>query len=95
MAVTKQEVTDAVLGLLRKLAEDWDHDDEIGTGTWLVRDLGMESIDVVVLGTTLQEHFQTNLPFAEYLADVGQRPVKDIQVEELIGFVHQHVGDAA
>lgn len=95
MAVTRQDVTDAVLSLLGKLAEDWDHDDEIGTETWLVQDLAMESIDVVVLGTTIQEHFQANLPFAEYLADVGQRDVKDIQVDELIGFVHQHVADAA
>jgi acyl carrier protein len=51
----------------------------------------MESLDLVVLGTSLQDRYG-RLPFSEFLAEIGQRPVeeRDISVGELVAFVGGH-----
>ena len=36
-------------------------------------DLGLASIDAVVLGERLQEHFGRPLPFNELMAEIGRR----------------------
>ena len=53
--------------------------------------LGFESLDLVVLGTSIQERYG-RLPFAEFLADIGQRPEKDVTVGELVAFVCDNLG---
>ncbi len=88
---TKDDVFQTVRNILLKMDEGWDDDQEITLETWLVADLGLESIDVVVLGTTIQEHYQQTLPFAEYLSDIGEQEVRDIQVEKFVDFVCQHL----
>ena len=52
---------------------------------------GLESLDLVVLGTMLQQRYG-RLPFAEFLAEIGQRPVeeRDLTVAELVAFVCEH-----
>jgi hypothetical protein len=56
----------------------------------------MESLDLVVLGTALQERYG-RMPFAEFLAEIGQRPVRerDISVGELVAFVCRNSPRAA
>ena len=87
----KDSVFETILGLMNTLAEDWDYEGEITSSTWLVEDLGLESIDVVVLGTTIQNHYDRTLPFAEFMAEIGQREVRDIRLDELVEFVHRHL----
>ena len=55
----------------------------------------MESLDLVVLGTAIQKR-HGKLPFAELLAEIGQRPVeeRDLSVGELVAFVSLHRGQA-
>jgi acyl carrier protein len=65
--------------------------DGIHPETRLFRDLGFESLDAVVLGTAIQERYQRPMPFAELLADIGQRPVPELTVGELVSFVQLHV----
>jgi acyl carrier protein len=67
-----------ILDLLDELAGDWE-------------DLGLESLEIVVLGTMIQERFG-RLPFAEYLDELGQRPVeeRDVSVAEVALFVCEH-----
>jgi len=50
----------------------------------------LESLDAVVLGTTIQEHFQQPLPFAELLSEIG-REQRDLSIRELVDFVDQHL----
>ena len=86
-----QQVLASVLELMTKLAGDWEYQDEITPDTYLLGDLGLESLDLVVLGTSIQQRYG-RLPFAEYLAEIGQRPVeeRDITVGDLVGFVCRH-----
>jgi acyl carrier protein len=82
------EVLDGVLEMLRELAGDWEYDGEITPHTSFLGDLGLESLDIVVLGTLVQQRYG-RLPFAEYLEELGQRPVeeRDVTVAEVVAFV--------
>ncbi len=85
---SRQQVLDNVLGLMTELAGDWEYAGDLGLGTRLLGDLSLESLDLVVLGTAVQERYG-RLPFSEFLAQIGQRPAKerDVTVGELVDFV--------
>jgi acyl carrier protein len=80
-----------VLAMLDELAGDWEYDGAIGPETRFVADLGLESLEIVVLGTLLQQRYG-RLPFAEFLEELGRRPVeeRDLTVAELVAFVCEH-----
>ena len=85
------QVREGILELLAQLADDWEYDGEIGPETAFIADLGLESLDIVVLGTMLQERYG-RLPFPEFLDEIGQRPIeqRDLTVDELVVFVCEH-----
>ena len=78
-----------VLDIMSTMAEDWEYGEEITEGTLLVSELGFESLDLVVIGTSLQERYG-RMPYGEFLVDIGERTVKDATVGELVAFVHDH-----
>jgi acyl carrier protein len=87
MAVDARVLAD-VLQLMNQLADDWEYTEPITPDTLLLAELGLESLDLVVLGTMIQ-HRYGQLPFAEYYAEVGQRPVaeRDVTVSDLVAFI--------
>src|SRR4051812_37042935 len=91
MIATQPQVLTDVLDLMTQLAGDWEYTGTLTPDTRLLADLGLESLDLVVLGTSLQERYG-RLPFAEFLAEIGQRPVeeRDVSVGELVAFVCRH-----
>ncbi len=80
-----------VLNLMSQMAGDWEYDGDIGPETLLLAELGLESLDLVVLGTMIQQQYG-RLPFAEYLAEIGQRPLesRDVSVADLVNFVSEN-----
>jgi acyl carrier protein len=66
----------------------------IGPGTRFFADLGLASIDTVVLGETLQHHYGRPLPFADLIAEMGQRAERDLAIGELVTFLHRHLASA-
>jgi acyl carrier protein len=54
-------------------------------------DLGLASIDAVVLTETLQEHYGRSLPFHELIAEVGRRTERDLAIGELVAFLEAHL----
>jgi len=80
-----------IVMLLRQLADDWEYNGDITDSTRMLADLGFESLDVVVLATVVQEHYQQVLPFPEFFADIGQRTVRDVTVGEWVTFVGEHL----
>ena len=95
MKASREQIMSDVLGLLRKLADDWEYTGEITPETRFFADMGMGSLDVVVLGTAVQEHYKQVFPFVELFAQVGQRAMADIPVGEWVDFIHQHFDDGA
>ena len=80
-----------VLALLRKLADDWEYTGEITQETRFFADMGLRSLDVVVLGTAIQEHYKQVLPFVKLFAQVGQRAVPDMPVGEWVDFIAENI----
>lgn len=80
-----------ILSILDKLSEDWEYTEEITSDTYFISDLGFESIDLVVLGTTLEKKYEKKLPFARFYAEVGLREVRDISLGEFVDFVVRNV----
>lgn len=87
------QIMTEVTALVTELAGDWDYEGEVGPSTRFLADLGMESLDLVVLGTTLQSRYGA-VPFAEFLAAMGRRPVedRDVTIAALVEFVSEHRG---
>ena len=94
MSVSRDEIMTDLLGLLGKLAGDWEYTGEITTETRFFADMGLGSLDIVVLGTAVQEHYGQRLPFVQFFAEVGQRNTPDIPVGEWVDFIHKHLGQS-
>jgi acyl carrier protein len=84
----RETILAELLDLVNELAGDWEFDGEVTPDTYFLRDLGLESLDLVVLGTSIQYKYGP-LPFAEYLAEIGQRPVeeRDLRVADFVDFI--------
>lgn len=54
-------------------------------------DLGLASIDAVVLGEALQTHYGQPLPFADLLGELGRREDRDLSMGELADFLQKHL----
>lgn len=95
MSWTRDQVESEIMDLLRKLADDWDFAGNLTAQTYLLRDMGFESLDVVVLSTHVQEHFKRVLPFNALFTEIGQREVRDITVGEWVEFTYRNLSGAA
>jgi len=95
MKPTQEQILHYVLQTVQNLCQDWDYADPVGPDSRLFTELGLESLDAVVLCTAIQEHYhQVQMPFAELLSDIGQKQ-RDLTIAELSDFVHQHLSATA
>jgi acyl carrier protein len=84
----------AILHDLAGLLRDFDGREYSGTidrGTRFFGDLGLASIDAVVLGEKLERLYAMKLPFHRLLADMGRRGAEDLELGELADFLHAHL----
>jgi len=59
----------------------------INEDTRFFADLGLASIDAVVLSEALQKHYDRPLPFHDLMAEIGRRTDRDISIGELVSFL--------
>jgi acyl carrier protein len=93
MTRTKDQIMNDVAGILRNF-NGREYSGDIGPQTRFFGDLGLASIDAVVLGETLEEHYGRKLPFHLFMADLGRRAVRDIPLSELVDFLHEHLSNS-
>ncbi len=93
MTASRQEILGYLLKTLEDLSRDWDYSREVGPDSLLFSELGLESLDVVVLGTAIQEYYRKQMPFAELLSEIGQQQ-RDLSITELVDFVDRHLNVA-
>jgi len=91
MTTIDPQVLQAILALLEEAQGDWEYTGEIGPDTYFVADLGLESLEIVVLSTMVQQQFG-KLPFPQFFEEIGQRPVdeRDLTVADIAMFVCEH-----
>lgn len=81
-----------ILDELRQVFRDGlgvDPVDPITPSTRFFADLGLASIDAVVLGEELQKRYGRALPFSDLLAELGGRAERDLTVGELVAFLQR------
>jgi acyl carrier protein len=64
----------------------------VGPGTRVFGDLGLASIDLIVLGERLEQFYGHRLPFGPFLASLRNRGADDLELGELVAFLLQHIG---
>lgn len=74
---------------MRAAFPDREYSGEVGTETRVFADLGLASIDVVVLAEKLEAVYGRKLPFGPFLADLRARGADDIAVGELVEFLRK------
>jgi acyl carrier protein len=90
----REDVLADILPLLRKLAGDWEYAGQITEETLLFAELGFESLDLVVLGTQIQQYYDRILPFPEFYAELGERGQQDVSVAEWVDFTYRHLNES-
>ena len=63
----------------------------IGRDTLFFADLGLASIDAVVLGEELQAFYGRPIPFDRMMGELGQRDDRDLRIGELAAFLARHL----
>jgi acyl carrier protein len=69
---------------------DRDLPSDVGPETRVFADLGLASIDVIVLGERLEQFYGRRLPFGPFLAGLRARGADDLVVGELVAFLQDH-----
>jgi acyl carrier protein len=65
--------------------------DPITPATRFFADLGLASIDAVVLGEELQKNNARALPFSDLMAELGNRAERDLTIGELVAFLQRNL----
>jgi acyl carrier protein len=63
----------------------------IDEDTRFFADLGLASIDAVVLSEAIQAHYGRPLPFNDLMAEIGRRTDRDLAIGELVTFLNTHL----
>src|SRR4051812_44615710 len=85
--LTYETIRADLLHIMRQLRDDWHWSGDIDDATGIFRELGFESIDLVALGSMLEEHFNRTLPFAEFFTQAREDRVDDITVGAVLNFL--------
>ena len=86
-ARTPEQIVQDLGNLLRDF-NGKEYSGEIGAKTLFFGDLGMVSIDAVILAETLERLYNRPFPFGQFLSSVGRQGMRDIEVGELAAFLH-------
>jgi acyl carrier protein len=87
----QEHIFQSLSKIINSLKDEWEYSGEITPDTSLFTDLDFESIDAVVLGSMIEEYYNRPFPFAEYLASIGEKEVRDIKVKDLVSFIYQNL----
>ncbi|MGA1876387.1 MAG: acyl carrier protein [bacterium] len=89
--LSREAIFGSISQIISSLKDEWEYSGTITPETFLFSELEFESIDAVVLGSMIEEHFKRSFPFAEYLANLGEQEIRDIRVKDLIDFVYKNL----
>jgi len=63
----------------------------VGPDTRVFADLGMASIELIVLGERLEQFYGRKLPFGPFLAGLRKQGAEDLELGTLVEFLRSHV----
>ena len=89
---TADEITRDLANIMAAAFPDRDLPTAVGPDTRVFADLGLASIDVVVLGERLEQFYGRRLPFGAFLAGLRTRGADDLVLGDLVAFLQQQIG---
>ena len=84
--VTRHSILNDLRGLLVNF-NGREYSEDIGPDTMLFADLGLVSIDAVILGETLERVYERPFPFSRFLAEIGREGLRDLPLGRLVTFL--------
>lgn len=94
MSAKEEAILADLIDILRGMT-DWEYSGEVTRETWFFADFGFASIDAVVFGEAIEAHYRRRFPYVEFLAELGNREQRDIQLGELVDFLGRHLDGSA
>jgi acyl carrier protein len=89
---TANDILAELAGVVRQAFPDRDFPEPVTPATRAFADLGLASIELVVLAERLDAHFGCRLPFGTFLRNLRDRGADDLELGELVAFLQKHVG---
>ena len=89
----KHKILNDTIEMIEETTAEWEMplSGSIGQETYLGADLAFSSIDLVKLAATIQQRYEkVSLPFQDLIID-GDQVKLDIQVSDLVDFLHKHL----
>ena len=83
-----------ILATIARMLADFggrEYSGPIDRDTLFFADLGLASIDAVVLGEELQAHYGRPIPFDRMMGELGRREDRDLRIGELAAFLARHL----
>lgn len=87
---TTEDILAALGEVVRQTFPDRDFPEPVELSMGAFGDLGLASIDLVVLAERLDAHFGRRLPFGAFLKGLRDRGADDLQLGELVAFLQKH-----
>jgi acyl carrier protein len=84
-------ITRDLAEVMNRAFPDRDLPADVGPETRIFADLGLASIDVVVLGERLEQFYGRRLPFGPFLAGLRAKGADDLSIGDLIAFLLQQL----
>jgi acyl carrier protein len=84
---TQDKILDDLRDLLRNF-NGREYSEDIGLETLLFGDIGMVSIEAVILAETLEQLYERQFAFGQFLAELNREGVKDVHVGRLVAFLY-------
>lgn len=84
---TSEQVLADLSAVVQRTFPDRDFPDAVGPDTRAFADLGLASIDLVVLAEKLEGFYGRKLPFGRFLTGLRNRGADDIELGELVAFL--------
>jgi acyl carrier protein len=78
-------------GVMARAFPEKDLPAAVGPETRAFADLGLASIELVVLGERLEQHYGQRLPWGPFLVSLRNRGADDLELGELVAFLQTHV----
>ena len=88
---TADQILAELATVVRRTFPDRDFPDEVDAETRMFADLGLASIDLVVLAEKLELHLGRRLPFGTFLKGLRDRGADDLAIGDLVAFLQAHV----
>lgn len=89
---TQEQILSDLAAILREF-NGREYSGAIGPKTLFFGDLGMVSIDAVLLAEALERHYQRSFPFNRFLAEISRDGIRDMELGELAAFLQREMNE--